>query len=259
MMNYSNILKISRIKYISLFAVLFILGVSICTYATDSGNTRQQEIKERTEKILNYSEFMEKEKDQTVLETMAVGVKEIVEAIKEKIKQIIERMKLPEIKASDFDHPLDAATSATLKFVGIIIIAAFVLLIGYLVSRNFRVSRLVRMEEDAEILAALKDSDSIEMKAVELAQKGDYRQGIRFLYIALLLKYNEKNLIKIEKSKTNKQYLIELREGNFPSVDRVSAFTQDFNRFWYGNRKILKEQYEYWKSQYNLLKKEVEA
>lgn len=243
------------IMLIAFFAVFFLQNS--VAMATDS--QREKEIKEKAAKILAAPEFSEKEKSKTLIETMAVGVKEIVEKIKEKIKELWDKIKIPERRPEFANESMDPVAAASLKLIGITIIAAAVILVIILVIKNFSSVKRVKIEEDRDILLALKDAELLKQKAFELAEKGDYRQGIRFLYISLLLKLNEADIIKIEKSKTNKQYLNELRVSGFGLMEKAAEFTSDFNKFWYGNSKTDKEHFEYWRYGYDLLIREVSA
>lgn len=219
-------------------------------------SARQQEIKERIEKILAFDEFLEKEKNKSIIETISVGVKEIIENIKEAIRQLFDKANIMDFNSSGGINPV---SSMVLKLLGISIIIVVLFLLVFIFSKNFKSAKKIRFMEDQELMLALKDAQLVEERAAAFAASGDYRQGIRHLYIALLLKLNEKDYIRIQKSKTNKQYMNELRNAYFKYYETVIEFTHDFNRFWYGNRLAGKENYEHWEKEYTLLKKEVDV
>ncbi|MCX7746633.1 MAG: hypothetical protein N2645_07070 [Clostridia bacterium] len=144
------------------------------------------------------------------------------------------------------------------QIIGILIIAGFAAIFLFFILRNLRFSRAVQMKKDQDEIAEmiLKNPDEIEQKALEFMKNGDFRQGLRFLYVTLLINLNRFNLISIDKSKTNKQYLEELYRGNYWGYDIVKEFTGEFNRCWYGNGKIDGEKFGFWYNQYSLLSKE---
>lgn len=140
-----------------------------------------------------------------------------------------------------------------LKVLAILLMVAVIVLIIYFVTRRFTRSRKVLQEEDALILNALRDADEVYKKAIDFYNSGDYTQGLRFLYISLLIRFNEQNIIRINKSKTNKQYLIEIRENKPDIYDVMTEFTQVFNKYWYGKRNADKSIFVSWSEVYNTL------
>jgi hypothetical protein len=102
----------------------------------------------------------------------------------------------------------------------------------------------------------LKDADTAEEKALKYYRNGEYKLGLRFLYISLLIYFNEINVIRIDKSKTNRQYLKEVQRSGHARFDTFSEFTGVFNEVWYGNRKASGEMFMKWYENFNLLKKE---
>lgn len=111
-----------------------------------------------------------------------------------------------------------------------------------------------KMEEDEELLLTLKDFDEVEALAVRTAESGDYAKAVRYLYLALLLKFNEGALIEIERAKTNRQYMRELAASQFAMVREAEDFTLKFNYLWYGEHKTDMDGFLAQKQQYELLR-----
>ncbi len=219
---------------------------------------REKEVRDSVESILKDREFSDKKLENSTMETIALGIKKLIDDIKERIKKLFSRIQFPDMNLAPLPEGVSPAAAMALKSAGILIIALLLFLLLFFISRNFRNSKYLKQQEDRELLLSLKDSSLIFQKALELAAKGDFRQGIRHLYIALLLHFNEIDLIKIDKSKTNKQYLGEIKNGGFEHFDMVLEFTRDFNRFWYGNMVPGSESFDLWRNRFNLLVKEVE-
>ncbi|MEK6302752.1 MAG: DUF4129 domain-containing protein [Acidobacteriota bacterium] len=69
--------------------------------------------------------------------------------------------------------------------------------------------------------------------ALASARGGDFRAGIRSLYISLLYELNERGLIELDESATNHEYLAKV--SNMVSVAAPMRYLTDrFDYFWYG-------------------------
>jgi len=162
------------------------------------------------------------------------------------------RIKIPGAKNSLASKGIQSGTFI-IEIICIVLIIAFLAAIIFFIFKGLRKSRRMKEKDDTVLLTSLKDPETVESKALEYADKGDYRQAIRLLYISMLLRFNEDNIIKIDKSKTNKQYLIEMQINGFEKYDLVTEFTEIFNRCWYGNRNLQKEKFDYWFGNYTKL------
>ena len=71
-------------------------------------------------------------------------------------------------------------------------------------------------------------------QARALAKQGDYRAAIRRAYIALLYELEQRGKLRLHRSKTNRDYLEDLRSEQiiYPSF---VALTRIFERIWYGH------------------------
>lgn len=216
---------------------------------------REDEVRERLDRILSSRDFVQSDKTGGLLDSIAEYIKHLVEWIKEKI----DALQLTPNKFSIPGRSVSPEEAFLLKIIGIFILILFVSVILFFLIRNLRWSKKLMEKEDAELLSTLKDADEVEQRALQYSMKGDYRQGLRFLYISLLLKLNESNVIRIDKSKTNKQYLIEVINSGFGMHRDFREFTQAFNEFWYGSKPIDSTVFDGWHERYSLLVKEGKA
>ncbi|MEI7027035.1 DUF4129 domain-containing protein [Paenibacillus sp. y28] len=79
-------------------------------------------------------------------------------------------------------------------------------------------------------------------RALELAHRGAYREGMRSAFLALLLYLQHRSFIKVEKWKTNWEYRLEL---GFRAPELGSSFAGAavaFERAWYGKAEVQKEE-----------------
>lgn len=211
---------------------------------------REKKVTDTLGDILSSREFTEPENKITIADRIA-------DMIKDFIKWILEL--LPDRKTegdSRLDPQYTPPGALALKVLAIVLIFALVFFLVFFIFRNLRSSKSVKKKEDAELLTILKDYEEVERMALEFYSKGDIRQAIRFLYMALLLKLNEINIVRIDKSKTNKQYLREAFESQYSFYSEMKEFTHDFNRYWYGRNSVDNYKFDYWYSVYTSRLKE---
>ena len=85
--------------------------------------------------------------------------------------------------------------------------------------------------------------------AEKYAGNGDYRQGIRYLFLALLLYLNEKEWLKARPWKTNGEYYDELMEVSPPFAERFHVLSGIFDESFYGGRPTNRENYNHFYQQ----------
>jgi hypothetical protein len=85
--------------------------------------------------------------------------------------------------------------------------------------------------------------------AEKYAGNGDYRQGIRYLFLALLLHLNEKEWLKARPWKTNGEYYDELLEVSPPFAERFHVLSGIFDESFYGGRSTNREDYNHFYQQ----------
>jgi Domain of unknown function (DUF4129) len=93
-------------------------------------------------------------------------------------------------------------------------------------------NRIVRAPVDTDPEANLTASQAID-QAGTLARSGDYRTGVRYLYLAALLRLDERGLLRYDRALTNREYLERLRDN--PRLQAALAqVVETFDRVWYG-------------------------
>ena len=90
-------------------------------------------------------------------------------------------------------------------------------------------TRLVLGEE----IAADSTSRELAEAGLAAARAGDFRTAVRKLYVSLLYEMSERNLIELDDSATNHEYLT--RVSRFTSlVGPMRYLTERFDYVWYG-------------------------
>jgi len=211
-------------------------------------DTSENRVRKNIDDILASRDFAKKPEGKSLLEVLAEFIRDTYEWFAEKLNNIL--------GFSDSSHQIKSMSPQTLlvlKIIGILIIIGFIVFLLWFVLRNIKLSKRIKHEEDAILLTTLSNYEEVERTALDYCSKGDYNQGLRFLFLALLIRLNQVNIIKIEKSKTNRQYLMEIRANGYGNYNIISEFTREFNECRYGRQSVSRERFEIWLEKYRLL------
>ncbi|PCI12057.1 MAG: DUF4129 domain-containing protein [Flavobacteriaceae bacterium] len=110
----------------------------------------------------------------------------------------------------------------------------------------------VFITEDEEIISNKNISDLI-AKAVA---QNNYRLAVRYYYLLVLQKLQEKEMIVYEQQKTNEDYIKEINEQNITL--KFSDLTRLYDFVWYGNFEINEVEFAKVESNFNMLTAELE-
>ncbi|MGE3466210.1 MAG: DUF4129 domain-containing protein [Pyrinomonadaceae bacterium] len=94
-----------------------------------------------------------------------------------------------------------------------------------------------------ERLGSDVSADDIFSEAESLARLGDHRGAIRKGYIAVLCELGDRNIVRLARHKTNRDYLRDVRKREDLFTD-MSGLTGNFERSWYGLRLAGAEDWE---------------
>ncbi len=86
---------------------------------------------------------------------------------------------------------------------------------------------------DAEILSA----ERAFQRAQDLARTGDHRIAIRYLYLSALLILEERNLLRYNRTLTNREYL-KIMSRHPHLLARLQPVVDVFDRVWYGYQQV---------------------
>ena len=132
-----------------------------------------------------------------------------------------------------------------------------ILMLGLTAALVYGISRLLqrlRTRTDGEVEETSREvlGETIEEHVVAkdildradgAAREGDYRAGIRLAYIALLLNLAERGRLRLDRAKTNRDYLESLRDTGeiFPVFSRLTGV---FEQVWYGETPASHEDFQ---------------
>ena len=124
-------------------------------------------------------------------------------------------------------HPL---TDDILTGVGMVIV---VVTLVYLLRHAWRpwVTARRQREEALPADAAGRSSAGARARAVALAEAGDYRQAMRYLYLSTLLWLDERRVLRYDPALTNREYL---RHVDTALGEALLPVVELFDRVWYG-------------------------
>jgi len=137
----------------------------------------------------------------------------------------------------------DGGTAALLRYVllglGTAVLAAVLLYIARRLSTSLVAETAVDADEAGELnLTATEALD----RAQSLSTGGDYRTAVRYLYLAALLRLEERGLLRYDRSLTNREYLRSVR--HIPQLAAILGPVVDlFERVWYGFQPVDRKAY----------------
>lgn len=109
-------------------------------------------------------------------------------------------------------------------------------------------ARAEAAEEDEHITAG----EALD-RAQSQARNGDYRGGVRYLYLSSLLWLDERGLLRYDRSLTNREYLAET-QANSGLHNRLAPVVGTFERVWYGHRDLAEQDFRAYEEQVNALR-----
>jgi hypothetical protein len=134
-----------------------------------------------------------------------------------------------------------ALGSATATAVGWAVIAVGGLLLTLLLSYWLRrlLAGMLAGRDGGDPLAGADDlpvtSGQARQQASEQAQSGNYREAVRRLYLAAILRLAEQGLIRFERSLTNREVLARV-DASAPARAHLAPVVETFDRVWYGEQ-----------------------
>jgi hypothetical protein len=146
-------------------------------------------------------------------------------------------------------------------FLQVVLWAALLGLLAFLVYKivpllfpKLRRARRPKKKKERVILGERlsEDATAVDLfaEAERLAREGNLRGAIRKGYIALLCDLSDRKVIGLSRSKTNRDYLRDVRSRK-DLHPRMTAVTSTFESHWYGSRKSADEDWAKFREEYN--------
>lgn len=178
--------------------------------------------KEKLKNILAAEQYREKKES---------PITKLINETRQKVKEFLTRIYVKLVTAL-FGASDKASNLFRVIFVLLFLIAGYFIvrmLMRYKPGRKKSRKRTVLGEEIEEETTPSDLADA----ALAAAKAGDFRLGVRKLYIALLYEMSERNLIEIDSHATNREYLA--KASRFSQlIPSMNYLTDRFDFFWYG-------------------------
>lgn len=145
---------------------------------------------------------------------------------------------------------ISESLSTLFMIIGLLLIIGIIVFIIVRVSKTFD-----RRASIGEILGEKIDDKatprSLRERAQDFTQRGEFRQAIRYDFIAVLLLMHEKNILFLDESKTGGEIYSHLRKNKFQGAALFKQLVGIFNAAWYGHKPLEKKLYDEWSSTLN--------
>jgi len=192
----------------------------------------EQEIRDILGKILKRREFHLEGRQNPVGRLL----NSIWESVKEWIRQVFQYT--PDYKIQ-INTSLDNPVLQTVLRILLILVAAVLLffLLSFMI-RKVYLARRINKSQVPKVYDYLEKPEEAMEKYYGYMSAGEYSKALRFLFIALLLEFGKRKIIKIEKWKTNRVYIREIGLNDKSLVSPMQEFSSLFNECCYGNRAV---------------------
>src|SRR5262245_20814629 len=134
----------------------------------------------------------------------------------------------------------------------VVLAAVLALLVRMLMKMEFKRKKAASRRVLGEEIPANVTSRDIAAAAMAAARAGDFRTGIRKLYIACLYELADKGLIDIESHATNRDYFRLVSRHSILS-NPMEYLTERFDYFWYGKYPATSQDFEDYLNRYGVI------
>lgn len=169
----------------------------------------------------------------------------LMEALGRAILNLLERINFNMPASGDYN--LQAITTAFIIAAALLLLAASMAITYTLLTRK---SRRAKRAADYFSKAVFEDisnkrftlSDLLRIKE-EYAQNDQFRDAVRYYYIAVLVALNDKKTIEVDKSKTNDQLAQDIKDAAPALFEPFTSVIDVFQRTWFGMKGMDEERY----------------
>lgn len=184
------------------------------------------------------------------------GFRDLIDRIKGSLGQWLSRGLNRIIGNEVPSQGISDGLSTLLLTLGILAILALIIVIIVKISGVFEKNNKIK-----EILGEKITKDTtpmgLRLKASKYMAEGDYRQAIRFDFIAILLLMHEKAIIYLEDSQTNLELYNTMKRNGFSGFSLFHKISDYFNYIWYGHKSFNEEDLTQWRREFEAMWNEV--
>jgi hypothetical protein len=192
---------------------------------TSASKTDSTDARSKINKILERSEYREKQDSR-----IGAFIKEVWRKIGDFLSELYAAFM--RLLGKLFGSTAQSSLFAKILIIAVLV-AAVILIMGVVKQIKPRKKRARKRTILGEELDAATTPRDLADAAMAAARAGDFRTAIRKLYISLLYDLAERNVIELEDSATNHEYLARLSRFNSLTAP-VGYLTDRFDYCWYG-------------------------
>lgn len=150
---------------------------------------------------------------------------------------------------------LGSAPKGLSDFIAVAVIVLFLVLLAYVLARLSlkRTAKLATIETSSLYDGPTSPKLALD-EAADFATAGNYRSALRLVYLAVLLRLDERDLIRFDRTGTNWEYIAALKE-HVSIQDMLRPVTTTFDKKWYGKEVATKDDYEHFIQAYSRVDK----
>jgi len=177
---------------------------------------------------------------------------QLLDQMRQRIREFLRRL-FPERESSGtLTVPLPELSSFLVVVGGMIL---FFVLFSVLQDLNGVFVSEAELATRADLDDANLTANTALKKAHKLSAGGDYRSAMRYLYLSTLLLLDERDILRYDRTLTNREYVKHLRR--FPRLARTfQDVVSVFDRVWYGNQTLSASDFEEYAGKVEDLKRE---
>ena len=152
--------------------------------------------------------------------------------------------------------PISGALSTIFIVVALTLIVGIIVFIAIKINKSFEKKGKIK-EILGERIDGRTTPETLKAKAKAFEEKEDYRNAIRYDFIALLLLMHEKNVLYLDETRTNEENYSYLNRIKFPKLSEFHYAMEAFNSTWYGYKTCGRDGYGKWSEKINAMWNEV--
>jgi len=126
----------------------------------------------------------------------------------------------------------------------VVALVGLLTVIGFQVRKVFTTSEELRRANAEDVARRRGLSVTYREDAARLAAAGEYTEAIRFLFLSLVYRLDERGRVSLHKAYTNREYLDLIGGERLPARDSLRIIVDTLDDHWYGQQPCRLPQYE---------------
>ncbi|MCT4593459.1 MAG: hypothetical protein N4A57_04195 [Anaeromicrobium sp.] len=208
-------------------------------------NLTYEEFQKEISNILDRNEYAHLKRD------YERAIEKIVEKIGKWLGKFFQHSNVGE-RVMEVSEPVSKVILALIIIAIIVIVVLVVLRLKKSKDMSFKEKSIL-----GEVIKEGTSSDTFRNRAKEMEKIGEYKDSIRLEFIGLLLKLHENHILYLDESKTNYEFIEELKGKGIEYTPLFIRIVEIFNESHYGDTYVNVGYFKRWKENIHVLWSEV--